>query len=167
MTAALARDALTIFVAGDEKPGLIAYGLTSPESWQEVGFPAHAWFASPEPESFVLHDDNWLVYGWEIPIVRWPSGSAFDTAVWHTLEALIRSGCRVAWIGAEGVPFCDPPGLFDPECMSGGVLAWMTDDGRFECPLDPDRALTPISDDDLLGLRAHARVLADRAFRRR
>lgn len=161
MTALPARDALTIFVAGDEEPGLIAYGLSTPQAWREVGFPTDAWLASPEPESFVLHGSNWRVHGWEVPIVIWPTGAAFQGAVRRTLEAMIRSGCRAAWIGAEGLPFCDPPGLFDPGCMSGGVLAWMTDDGRFECPLDPDRALAPVSDVDLLQLRAHARGLAD------
>lgn len=161
MTARLVRDALTVFVGGDEEPGLIAYGLSEPEAWRDVDFPADAWLAQPEPEVFELHGDNWRVYAWEVPIVIWPTGSDFQIAVNRTLDALIRGGCRVAWIGAEGVPFCDPPGLFDPECMSGGVLAWMTDDGRFDCPLDPDRVLDPVSDDELLRLRAHAHGLAD------
>lgn len=161
MTAPLARDALTIFVAGEEEPGLIAYGLTPPGAWRGVGFPADAWLAQPEPEAFELHGDHWRVQGWEVPIVIWPTGLDFKTAVSRTLDALIRGGCRVAWIGAEGVPFCDPPGLFDPQCMAGGVLAWMTDDGRFDCPLDPDRVLAPVSDDELLKLRAHSHGLAD------
>jgi hypothetical protein len=161
VTVPLARDALTVFVDGDEEPGLIAYGLTAPEAWHEARFPADAWLASPEPDQFVLRGDNWRVYGWEVPIAIWPTRASFQAAVQRTLEALIRSGCRVAWVGAEGVPFCDPPQLFDPECMSGGVLAWMTDDGRFDCPLDPDRVLAPVSDDELLRLRAHGQGLAD------
>lgn len=161
MTAPLARDGLTIFVGGDEEPGFIAYGLTAPDGWRDVAFPADAWLAQPEPETFDLRGDNWRVHGWEVPVIIWPTGLDFLTAVNHTLDALIRGGCRVAWVGAEGVPFCDPPGLFDPECMSGGVLAWMTDDGRFDCPLDPDRVLIPVSDDKLLELRLHSLGLAD------
>lgn len=30
-----------------------------------------------------------------------------------TFEAVIAGGVRVAWIGAEGVPFCDAAQLFD------------------------------------------------------
>ena len=61
-------------------------------------------------------------------------------------------GCRVAWVGAEEIPFCDPPGLFDPACMTGGVLAWPID-GSFGCPLDPDQPLTAASDEEMLQLR--------------
>ena len=161
MTVRLVRDTLTVFIGGDEVPGLIAYGLTAPETWEDVGFPGDAWAAQPRPEAVDLHGENWRVRGWEVPIEVWPTGLDFQTAVNRTLDALVRSGCRVAWIGAEGIPFCDPPGLFDPECMSGGVLAWMTDDGRFECPLDPDGEIAPVSDEELLRLRAYTRGLAD------
>jgi hypothetical protein len=73
---------------------------------------------------------------------------------------LIDVGCRVAWVGAEGIPFCDPPGLFDPDCMTGGVLAWLTSDGWFGCPLDPDQPLEPAPDRQLLRLRRWAGRLA-------
>ncbi len=157
----LARDCLTVFIDGDEEPGLIAYGVTSPGDWHDHGFPSEAWLATPEPGRFVLHGENWRVYGWEIPIAIWPTGPSFQSAVRQTLEALIRNGCRVAWIGAEGIPFCDPPGLFDPDCMSGGVLAWMTDDGGFNCPLDPDHIVSAASDIELLRLRAHSHGLSN------
>lgn len=156
MTVRLARDSLTIFVQGDEEPGLIAYGLTTPELWQGADFPTDVWIAEPEPETFALIGEDWRVHGWEVPIIIWPTGLDFEIAVRSMLAALVRGGCRVAWIGAEGVPFCDPPNLFDPDCMSGGVLAWMTDDGRFDCPLDPDRALTSVNDGVLSSLREHA-----------
>lgn len=137
MASLLVRDALTIFVGGGEEPGLIAYGLTAPDEWRDADFPADARLAKPQPEAFDLRGDNWRVHGWEVPIAVWPTGLDFQTAVDRTLDALIRSGCRVAWVGAEGVPFCDPPGLFDPGCMSGGVLAWMTDDGGSIAHLTP------------------------------
>jgi hypothetical protein len=159
--APLARDALTVVVGGEEAPGLIAYGLTAPGGWRQGRFPADAWPAAPEADEIVLHGEGWRVYAWEVPVVRWPGGVSFTNAVRRTLEALTRGGCAVAWAGAEGLPFCDPPGLFDPACMSGGVLAWMTDDGQFACPLDPDRALSPVSDAELLKLRRYALGLAD------
>lgn len=161
MSRGLVRDSLTIFVDGDEVPGLIAYGLRTPRTGPLPEFPSSAWIAKPEPTPFALHGDTWEVLMWEVPIIIWPTGPTFQEAVRGTLEALIGSGCRVAWIGAEGLPFCDPPGLFDPECMSGGVLAWITDNGKFQCPLDPDDVLAPVTDDELLVLREHARGLAD------
>jgi hypothetical protein len=161
VTPSLARDSLTIFVDGDEVPGLIVYGLALRDTWRSVGFPAEVWLAVPEVEEFRLHGDSWQVVMWEVPIIVWPSAREFAAAVRHTLGAMIDGGCRVAWIGAEGVPFCDPPQLFDHDCMSGGVLAWMTDDGGFECPIDPDRPLVPVSDHRLHALRVHAQGLAD------
>lgn len=161
MTGVLARDSLTVFVGGAEAPGLIVYGLSSSALSKDIESPAPLWPGSPVSNCFVLHGDNWRVRGWEVPVTLWPTGSDFHDVIRRTLEMLIQGGCRVAWIGAEGVPFCDPPGLFDPEWMSGGVLAWMTDDGGFDCPLDPDRVLAPVSDDDLLALRTYARGLAD------
>jgi hypothetical protein len=59
------------------------------------------------------------------------------------------------------VPFCDAPQLFDADCMSGGVLAWMTDAGAFGCPLDPDLPLVPVGDECLAMLRRHSVGLAD------
>lgn len=156
VTASLDRDVLTIFVDGEERPGFIAYGLTTPKGWRDVRFPSELWFGSPVPEVFDLLGEDWRVHGWEVPIVIWRSPTDFKGAVHRTPDALIRGGCRVAWIGAEVVPFCDPPGLFDPQCMSGGVLAWMMDDGRFDCPLDPEQLFAPASDDDLREVRRYA-----------
>lgn len=161
MTRPVARDALTIFVDGDEVPGLIAYGLLPPRLDPALEFPAAAWIARPEPRSFTLHGTNWEIVGWEVPVVVWPNAAQFGDAVRDTLAALIAAGSRMAWIGAEGLPFCDPPALFDPDCMSGGVLAWMDDSGQFDCPLEPDAALSPIDDKALLRLRVHAAGLAD------
>lgn len=152
---------MTIFVAGDEVPGLIVYGLFAPGSERKVEFPSRAWISSPVPNEFRLFGDGWEVLTWEVPIDIWPTGERWRAAMGSTLEAMIERGGRVAWIGAEGVPFCDPPELFSPDCMSGGVLAWMTDAGDSDLPLDPDRPLTPITDDALRELRLRARGLAD------
>lgn len=47
--------------------------------------------------------------------------------------------------------------------MSGGVLAAMTSDGDFVCPLDPDAPIAAIGDADLLRLRSVSAGLADAA----
>ncbi|MEU4295010.1 hypothetical protein AB0E63_42880 [Kribbella sp. NPDC026596] len=163
MSRPLARDALTIFVDGEEVPGLIAYGLREP-GLAMPAFPSDAWIAQPEPQEFTLHGDRWEVVGWEIPVVIWPEASRLEGAVRATLDTLTQAGCRVAWIGAEGVPFCDPPDLFNPNCMSGSVLAWATDAGQGEFRIDPDAPVQPASDDRLESLRHHGSGLADVQF---
>ena len=107
-----------------------------------------------------LHGEGWKVRGWDLPLLVWPTGDAFRDAVRATLAALVIGGARVAWVGALGVPFSDPPGLLDPRCMSGGVLAWLTGDGWFGCPIDPDQPWAAASDQDMLELRRLAGRLA-------
>lgn len=67
----------------------------------------------------------------------------------------------MAWIDSEGTPLADPPHLFDPEFMSGAVLAGMLSNGDSDCYLDPSAPLRPIDQDIMLKLRAHAKGLAD------
>lgn len=161
MTRPAARDALRIIVDGDEIPGVIAYGVRPARRHPFPEFPRGVWIADPEVAPFTLHGENWEVLMWEIPVVIWPTASEMDASVRATLSSLIETGCRVAWIGAEGLPFCDPPQLFDTGCMSGSVLAWMTDAGTSNCWLDPEAPIAPATDDVLLSLRRHARGLAD------
>ena len=155
------REALKIFVDGEETPGLIVYGLRQRDGPAAAGFPADVWIAPPEPSDFTLYGEAWEVLLWEVPIPIWPTPVEMQAALSATLGALIEAGSRVAWIGAEGLPFCDPPELLDPHCMSGGVLAWMTDTGVADCFIDPDASILPVGDDVLLALRMHAAGLAD------
>lgn len=157
----IARDSLVIVVDGEEVPGLIFYGLSAPGVRRPGGFPSSRWPSAPEVVEFLLYGESWEVATWEMPVVIWPTGDQFVAAVRSTLLAMLDTGCRVAWVGAEGVAFCDPPRLFDPVCMSTGVLAWMTDDGAFDCPLDPDLPIASADDECLLVLRRHAQGLAD------
>ncbi|GAA3594615.1 hypothetical protein [Kribbella ginsengisoli] len=160
MTPPLARDSLTVFVGGEEMPGFIVYGLF-PRGSHRPQFPSDAWILADEVRDFTLIGEAWEVPRWDVPIAVWRTGAEFVAAVRTTFEALIAAGSRVAWIGAEGVPFCDAPQLFDVNCMSGGVLAWMTDDGAFGCPLEPDLPLIPVDDECLQMLRRHSVGLAD------
>lgn len=57
--------------------------------------------------------------------------------------------------------FCDPPELLTPDCMSGGVLAALTDAGDFRLAVRPDEPVAWLPDANLLRLRAHAAGLAD------
>lgn len=155
------RETLKIIIEGEEVPGLIAYGLRRPSGSVVATFPADAWIAHPEPTDFTLRGEAWEVLMWEVPIVIWPTPSEMESTLRATLGTLIEAGCRVAWVGAEGLPFSDPPGLFDPRWMSGAVLAWMTDTGAGDCRIDPDAPITPVGHDVLLALRTHSAGLAD------
>ena len=162
MESAPAKELLTIFLGGaEEVPGLSFYGLAGDDAGGLAPtFPRDRWPMSNEPESLSLHGEGWRVIEWDLHVAVWPVGDSFRAAVRATLQELINAGCRPGWVGAEGFPFCDPPGLLDPACMTGGVLAWLTSDGEFGCPLDPDRPLESASDEEMLRLRAWAGPLA-------
>jgi hypothetical protein len=157
-----AREALSVFVDGDEVPGVIVYALRSPGSDSRVGFPTSLWSGS-EARPFRLLGESWEILGWDLPIREWRSGETWHRLVHRTLEELTRQGAVVAWIGAEGLPFSDPPGLFDPQWMSGSVLAALTSSGDFWSPLDPGMPVQSLTDEQLQRLRAHAHGLADSA----
>ena len=161
MTTDFARHTLRVFANGEEVPGVIVYGLRNHEGASHPNLPVDLWPDQGSPSLFVLQGHAWEVLVWEIPIVKWPARTELDDALNATLEILVKSGCRVAWVGAEGLPFSDPPRLFDPAWMSGGVLAWMTDDGVRGCGLDPDAPVSPVDDDVMKTLRAYASGLAD------
>lgn len=161
MTSPRARDALVVVVDGEEVPGITIYGLARRGHRRTAVFPSQAWIGEPSVDEFVLRGDTWEITCWELPIVVWPTRDELMDAVRVSLAALIEADCSVASLGAEGLPFCDPPALFDPRCMSGGVLASMTARGQFECALHPDGPLSPVSDEQLSILRRHAKGLAD------
>lgn len=161
MSSRLARESLVVVVDGDEVPGITIYGLAGLGGSRRAVFPADAWIGAPLVDEFILRGDSWEIVTWDVPILVWPRVDEMRTAVRVSLAALVDAGCSVSWIGAEGLPFCDPPQLFDPDCMSGGVLAWMTAQRGFDCALNPDDPITPISDQHLSMLRQYARGLAD------
>ena len=161
MTCTRARDSLLVIVDGEEVPGITMYGLARRGERRPVEFPSDAWIGRPDGDEFILHGNTWEITTWDLPILVWPTVDDLAAAIRVSLAAFIEAGCSVAWVGAEGLPFCDPPQLFDPACMSRGVLAWMSAQGEFECPVDPNGPISPISDERLLMLRRYAQGLAD------
>jgi hypothetical protein len=156
-----ARDVMKVFAHGEEVSGLIAYGLRNRGHLTPAIFPRDVWDFADEPADFTLIGEAWEILMWWIPIRAWPGSRHLQSALQSTLGRLIDAGSRVAWIGAEGLPFCDPPQLFDPDCMSGSVLAWMTDDGVGDCWIDLIAPISPVEDSILHALRSHAAGLAD------
>lgn len=124
VTASLDRDVLTIFVDGEERPGFIAYGLTTPKGWRDVRFPSELWFGSPVPEVFDLLGEDWRVHGWEVPIVIWPSPTDFKGAVHRTPDALIREvvellGSELRWFLFVILQGCSTPNACPVACWHG------------------------------------------------
>ncbi|MGX5680946.1 hypothetical protein [Schumannella luteola] len=156
-----ARDALAVFRDGEEVPGIHVYGLRVRHDPRVALYPSEVWDTTGEPTRFTLYGDNWEVLLWAVPLRKWPRKKRMAAALRATMSRMIDSGCRVAWVAAEGFPFCDPPMLFDPACMSDSVLAWMDDSGRGWFDLDPDRPIAPVSEDVVQSLRKYSAGLSD------
>lgn len=154
-----AREILTVVRRGEFRPGLSFYGLHEPNSL-DATFPQHVWPERTEVGVSKLHGGSWEVIIWDVEFETWPRGDQWFRAVRATLASLIDAGCAVSWIGLEGY-FCDPPELFLPTCMSGGVLARMTHDDDFSSSFHPDEPLRALTDAELLTLRRHSHGLAD------
>ena len=145
---------------GEEHAGLIIYGLASPGTIDRDP-PRGLWVEGQPVEVFTLVGQRWEVVLWELALDHWPTGTLWRDRLTKTLRTMISHGATVAWVGAEGVPFADPPDLFDPEHMTGGVLDWLTIDGTSGGSLDPDKPLTTASHAQLSSLRRFAHGLAD------
>lgn len=156
---ATAQECLSVFDQGEEVDGFILYALVDPKVQPPASpdFPVDLdWTA----RGFKLHGNGWAVYGWDVVVHAWPSPDRFDEAASSLLSSLVDQGSSVAWIGTEGAPFADPPNLFSPSWMSGGVLRATTSDGQAFGRLRLDEPPSPVADADLDALRTHASGLA-------
>ena len=154
-----AREALTVFWQGEEVPGLTFYGLRAPGLGGRPHFPQREWRGSAMHHESTLRGDSWEVVVWDVRVDDWPSDEILTTRIRRTLSALRECKCVVAWIGREGY-FADPPDLFLPEFMSGGVLAVLSDSTGFESTIELDKGLTGLADELLLRLRNGSEGLA-------
>jgi hypothetical protein len=160
-SSAPAREVLQVVWKGEFAPGVIAYGLRESETNLQPVFPFHLWPSEIDVGDWLLHGERWEILMWEIQVDRWPDPRAWKGVVKETLGRLIEAKAVVAWLGSEGGPFADPPDLFMPEHMTGGVLAALTDSGDFLCPLDLDAPLRRLPDSEMLTLRLASRGLAE------
>lgn len=155
-----AREVLTVIADGEFRSGVIAYGLRQSARTETPLFPHSAWPDGTSVEEYVLRGENWQVIRWDIEISSWPVGEAWEQVVKRTLSALLEAEAVVAWLGQEGV-FSDPPDLFKPEYMTGGVLGAMTDSGELVLSMKPDEPLRSLTDSQLLQLRVASKGLSD------
>ena len=156
-----AREVLRVIHGGEELPGVTFYGLVPRGGWAHPDFSVDLWVSGGRVEEFMLYGEVWEIPCWDFALNAWPSGDGWSKSVRETLQWICENGSTVGWMSAEGRPFCDPPFLFDPGCMSGGVLAYITPDGNFECAVDLDGPLQSVQDGTLRSLRSYGRGLVD------
>lgn len=146
---AQAKDTMVMFINGEERPGFLLYGLFPPNAdpWPQE--------FSPEvlAQRYDLGDERWRVCLWTVPVTSWLTGAAWQASVSRLLGSIIEQGAEVAWLASEGAPYADPPWLFDPVEMFGGVYGFLTAAGHYSCPLDPGQPWVVVSDDELESVR--------------
>lgn len=152
MSAELTDDSLRIFWNGDELRGITAYGYWRGDAAQHPPFPLDLWPAGAECKPGSLHGPGWRVLLWDVRVPVWPAAEAWERVLEGTLQALCAAGARVAWCGVEGC-FADPPGLFSPEDMSGGVWAALVPGRGFRCSAKLGGTYRALTDRELVELR--------------
>ena len=153
MTAPTTRDGLGIFVSGEERPGLTMYGYWPSEEKAAPHFPSRLWPPGVEVRESWLGGADWSVCVWDVAVHDWPAPADWQDVLAGSLGELLRAGAIVGWCGLEGF-FADPPHLFDPEEMSGGVYAASAPGWGFRCTAELDGPLRALPDSDLLALRS-------------
>lgn len=155
------REVMTVIRDGLQTPGLSFYGLfRTVDHERELAFPTASWPHGTGHASSSLWGEGWGVLIWDVALPNWPRNDSFRSAMLDTFAAMLNAGSVVTWVGREGY-FCDPPQLFLPGYMSGGVLAAETSGGEMWLDLDPDSPLEALPDAVLVRLRTASAGLSD------
>lgn len=146
------RKSLGIFWDGEEVDGITVYGI-----WKEPpqSFPPLSHLLGKDglaERQSALRGEGWYVRVWDIKIEKWPPPDEWKKRIHSMLYAIVECGSVVAWGGLEGA-FVDPPDLFDPQYMAGGVWVAMASDGVFYSCSELDGAFTKLSNDELNELK--------------
>jgi hypothetical protein len=151
-------DELRIFWHGEERPGILAYGLWSPPQDAGPQFPRDAWPRGTDVDESRLFGpwagepweagEPWAVFEWRVLVRAWPEPQRWRATLEATLGTLMRAGARVAWCALEGV-FVEPPALFEPERTPPGVWAALLPGGELLCHAELDGPFASLSADEL------------------
>jgi hypothetical protein len=136
---------LGIFWDGEEVDGITVYGFFKDINVDQPTMPKDIWGDNCEVKSSKLFGEDWTVWVWDIRIVRWPTQAEWIKTIERTLKGMLRQGAIVSWAGLEGF-FVDPPDLFDPEFMSGGVWALYSEPEGFFCPAEIGKQFKAVDD---------------------
>ena len=128
----MTEKSLGIFWEGEERAGLTIYGLFRDEKVEAPTVPLYLWPNGCECKSGKLSGEFWAVWLWDIRVDKWPKKTKWLNTLSRTLKTMIDQGATIAWAGLEGF-FAEPPNLFHPDYMSGGIWAIYMDNGNFIC----------------------------------
>lgn len=147
--------ALTVLFGGTEVPGVSVYGYWPYENAIFPAFPSRIWTVPTRVKNSTLRPldgSAWSILVWDIHIVEWPDAGEWTSLIKQTLQVFTHHGAKVAWCGLEGL-VADPPFLFDPIHMSGGVWACLTSDDEFLCRGHLGQEFNVMSDFDMAVLK--------------
>ena len=154
-----AREVLTVYWDGEEAAGFIVFALGRPRMRRPRDLPDLGWTIEPDVRPSTLTGARWKVAVWYVRVAAWPTPRGFRDSIRRVLCGLVGEGYSVAWIGIDG-SFVDPPELFMPESMSGGVLAACSAATGFLVGVDLDQPLRTLADHEMLRLREASGGLA-------
>lgn len=143
---------MTVYWAGEEAAGFIVFALGGPTMDRSRDLLEFGWPVEPDVRPTALIGERWKVAAWYVRVAAWPTRREFKNSIRRVLCGLVDEGYPVAWIGVEG-SFVDPPELFVPEAMPGGVLAACSAQTGILVAVDLDLPLEAISDAEMLRLR--------------
>lgn len=152
MTAQNTEESLSIFWDGEEVDGITVYGFFQDTNADQPILPNNIWNERCEVKTSKLFGENWSVWVWDIRIDKWPAKAEWIKTIEKTLKGMLNQGAIVSWAGLEGF-FVDPPDLFDPEFMSGGIWALYTKPEGFFCLADIGKPFKAIYDSILKKVR--------------
>ncbi|EMS1061979.1 hypothetical protein WKS79_000448 [Providencia stuartii] len=113
-------------------------------------FPIFLWPEGTKTKKYKLFGNEWVTWVWDVRFSTYPG--EWKVVTKNTLTYFISHGARISWCGLDGY-FSDPPGLFDPSEMSGGVYAALTADDNFICHTDLYSKYQPLNDNELMYLK--------------
>lgn len=139
---------LGIFWDGEEIDGFTVYGY-----WRdnESSRPELDLTDGMHQKTSRIHGAGWTIGIWDLKVERWPTSDSWGQSIRAMLSQLIENGAVVAWCGTEGM-FVEPPELFSPGEISGGVWAAATK-SKVWGPPELEDAFEPLSDEQLVELQ--------------
>jgi|GEM_PF-3341475 len=148
MTKKHTQASLGIFWKGEEVDGITVYAYWPRKLEKEPLLELVVEPESTQRKPTRLDSENWTVWLWDIRVTRWPRADCWISMVVKMLQGLVDQGATVAWCGLEGM-FVDPPGLFDPQVMLGGVWAAVDNQGNVYGPPELSEKFTTLGKEEL------------------
>ncbi|HYX37137.1 MAG TPA: hypothetical protein VE954_28885 [Oligoflexus sp.] len=150
------EESLGIFWRGDEVDGitLYAYGpgaeLEDPsQALADLGLQDFTF-----KQATKLSGDSWTVHVLDVKVSRWPSAAQWPATIQRLLRALLGTKAQVAWAGLDEI-FAEPPSLFDPEKMQGGVWAALLANGHFSLAAQLGQPMVTLPREEMLTIQKY------------